>query len=401
LSYPQPVAYDAGQYFALSQRIQWWGPAPLLSDPGVRTYAYPAMIRLLHDGSPAWLYAVQAAALIGLMTALRALLLPPERRCDAALASLCLLLPVLPPYAIAMLSDLPGAAALVGSMALAAAAWPGAGRRGPPSLLCMGGMLGIAVQLRPAYVHFAWAVLAALAASAAWKIFATTPRRWSVLAGPAWAWAGFFLAAAPTIAENARVGAGAGVLPREGMDRLAGYQLMLGLSLDRWSSNPPPFEKRDRVAEDWRPRGWAILPIPPYPYPTVRDFWREVRRRPWEAAAQGVKHVYYAFEKREFFPYAGRLPPAWNVSAWCLNWVVLGMGAWGAASTVRGGLGSSAGRLAALHLGLVAYLAATCALTVAEERFTLAAYPGSLVFAAGWIATRLPRNGISGRGRAG
>lgn len=403
-SHPQPLAYDAGQYFALSQRVQWWGPVPHLTDPGVRTYAYPAMVRLLYDGSAGWLFAVQAAALAGLVAALRVLLLPPVWRADAALAALLLALPVLPPYAIVALSDLPGATALVGSLALLAAAWPGAGgagRRGAILLLCMGGLLGFAVQLRPAYVHFAWAVLAALAVRAAWIALARRPRRWSLLAAPAAALSGFLVASAPTIVENVRTGAGLAVLPREGMDRLAGYQLMLGLSLDRWSSNPPPLEERERVAEQWRRRGWAILPIPPYPYPTMADFLAEVRSRPAAAAAQGGKHVYYAFEKREFFPYAGRLPPAWTAAAWMLNWLVLGLGAFEAARLARRRRGDLVGRFAALHLCLMAYLAATCALSVAEERFSLAAYPASLVFAAGWIATSRPANAISVRGRTG
>lgn len=397
----QPILHDAGQYYALSRQIDWLGPMPVLKSPGIRTYAYPLLVYGLVHESPAWLYAVQSVCLIALIVLLRRCIAPPDVRVDVVLSLLCLALPVLLPYALVMLSDLPGVVALQGSLLLATY---GARFRGPLGILALGvggGLLGLAMQFRPAYASFAYLFLGASFLTMAWRFVAGHGSRWLLLLSATAMGTGFVASAAPTIASNLRDSGRIALLPAEGMDRLAGYQLMLGLSLDRWSSNPPPFREREQVADAWRRRGWAILPIPPYPYPTASDYLREVRGEPVHAAAQAVKHVYYAFEKWEIFPYSGRLPLAWNVVAWSLNWLVLVLGVTEAFHVVRHSRTSPARPFAAAQLALFAYLMVTCSLVVAEERFTLAAYPAMLVFSAVAIARRLSGNRASIPARVG
>jgi hypothetical protein len=143
------------------------------------------------------------------------------------------------------------------------------------------------------------------------------------------------------------------------------------------------------VAREWRERGWAILPIPPYPYPKIEDYWKEVEKDPLHATAQFARHVYHGFAKSELFPYAGQLPALVQAWIWTLNWLVLGLGLREMLRHARRSADATAQSFALLNLLLAAFLVVTCGLVVPEERFTLAIYPACLVFTAGWLSRRM------------
>lgn len=390
--YPQPTIYDAGQYAALSRQITWLGPLPILEGGGLRTYAYPLV---LSAASQTWevVYRLQAVGLVALIVVLRRRLLPPDLRVDLCLAACLAALPILVPYATVLLADLPGAICLQLGLLLLSLALSAALKRSLVLIGVGGLLLGTAIQMRPAYLPFAGLVVGGVVWSAARRLDSRRAFGSSLISVVVLA-AGIALPSAPTLVANAREEGRFGIVPAEGMERLRGYQLTLGLWLDRWSSNPPPIEERERVAVEWRQRGWAILPIPPYPYPTVKDYWNEVARDPLHAAGQFARHVYYGFAKSELFPYAGQPSALVRAWIWVCNWVLLGLGLCEMIRLARRGTIPTTRRFAMLNLGLAAFLVLTCGLVVAEERFTLAVYPTILVFAAGVLArwTRSCRN---------
>lgn len=385
--YPQPTVYDAGQYVALSRQFEWIGPLPVLLGGGIRTYAYPL---LLHLASTQWgfTHALQAIGLAALLTFLRHVLLPRSIRIDVSLAGCLAALPVLVPYAIVLLADLPGLICLQFSLVLVALAMSCEGSARWMRLGVGGLLLGAAIQLRPAYSPMAFVVVGWVA----WMMLRGRSLRSGVekmLVASGILFSGIVLSATPTIVANVRDEGRVGVLPVEGTERLRGYHLMLGLWMDRWSSNPPPIEERDRVAREWRERGWAILPIPPHPYPKVEDYWKEVEKDPIHAAGQFVRHGYHGFAKAELFPYVGQPPPWVQAWIWACNWVVLGLGLHEMLRQARDGANPVARSYAILNLILAALLVVTCGLVVPEERFTLAIYPSSFIFAAAWLSRRI------------
>ena len=383
--FPQPLVYDAAQYFALSQQWEWWGILPTLSADGLRTYAYPVVIHLA--GSTRFLLILQGLGLLVLMMSLRRQFVPSGRAYDVSIAVVCAALPVLVPYALVMLADLPGVVTLQGGLLCLSVGLVARRRQKMMLLGCAGFLIGWAIQLRPAYAHLVWFALIAVCVMEIrpliFPIGSHSIRTTFRGALPTFVGVICFIGASlPTLAVQLREHSRLSYLPGDGVDRILGYHLMLGLSLDRWSSNPPPIEERRKVAEAWQRRGWAILPIPPNPYPRIKDFRREVKKNPGHAAAQFAKHIYHAFAKVELCPYQGHPSYWWGVFLAAMNWFVLSIGT---IETIRRACYSkeTCQRIfCALQLALLADLILTCALVVPEERFTLAVYPVFMIFTA-------------------
>lgn len=385
---PQPLVFDAGQYVALSQHWTWWGPFPTLPADGLRTYAYPLLISMA--GSTTFLLFAQGIGLIVLMNVMRRRLLAEGWRADIVLSILLFSFPILIPYALTVLADLPGVIALQGGLLAFCLAMFSNGVRRFGAFAIAGGLISWSIQLRPAYAHIIWILLIAVLWSE-WKSFTLIRSLRDVGAishklAPLTSFViCFLIVASPTLVVQYRQNSRLSYLPGDETDRLLGYHLMLGLSLDRWSSNPPPLEERNKVEINWRARGWAMLPVPPNPTPSINDFKREVRKHPLNAGWQFMKHVYFAFNKSELFPYAGRPSALGVVVLGAMNTFILVVGLGEAVRRVCVSPEGPCRLFAALQLALLADLVITCALVVPEERFTLAIYPTFMLFAAAAI----------------
>lgn len=385
---PQPLAFDAGQYVALSNHWSWWGPFPTLPADGLRTYAYPLLISIA--GSTPFLLLLQGAGLIVLMSLMRRQLLAEGWRVDIVLSILLLSFPVLIPYALTVLADLPGVIALQSGLLAFCMAMFSDGVRRWGGFALAGVLISWSIQLRPAYAHIVWILLAAFLWVECKSFSMIRPTiNGKAIRGTVAALAAFILSfvivASPTLVVQLRENNRLSYLPGDETDRLLGYHLMLGLSLDRWSSNPPPFEERNKVEVEWQKRGWAMLPVPPNPTPTIKDFKREVRKHPSHALWQFIKHVYFAFSKLELFPYAGAPSFVGLVLLGVMNVLILSLGTGEAIRRVCSSPEAPARLFAALQLALLCDLIVTCALVVPEERFTLAIYPSLMIFSAGAI----------------
>lgn len=399
---PQPLVFDAGQYVALSQHWTWWGPFPTLPADGLRTYAYPCLISVA--GSTTFLLCVQGIGLIVLMNLMRRHLLAPGSRVDIVLSILLLSFPILIPYALTVLADLPGVIALQSGLLAFCMAMFSDGVRRWGGFALAGVLISWSIQLRPAYAHIVWILLAAFLWVERESFSMIRPSRDSkAIRGTVAALMSFILSfvivASPTLVVQLRENNRLSFLPGDETDRLLGYHLMLGLSLDRWSSNPPPLEERHHVELEWQKRGWAMLPVPPNPTPTIKDFKREVRRHPVHAVRQFIKHVYFAFSKFELFPYAGAPSRVGFVLLGMMNVLILALGTGEAIRRICSYQKGADRLFAVLQMALLFDLVVTCGLVVPEERFTLAIYPALMIFSAGAIVDLLSPISFSSVGR--
>ncbi|MGL4465491.1 MAG: hypothetical protein ACRC1K_25355 [Planctomycetia bacterium] len=386
--HPQPVVYDAAGYVELSQRLEWSTGLPLLVGDGFRAYLYPLVLSCCRDAAGDFavdrVVAAQSAGYVVGLLVLRFLLLPAGVRCTVVFTTVALALPVAVPYCCVVLTDLPGTMAL--AVGAAATAWSLAGSTvGAPRLLAaaLGGVcLGAAVQFRPNAQPAALVCLAMTAAPLATCWFRQTRFLGSAWLGPTAAVVGYVALCLPTMVGNARAGRAPAVTPD--LSPLVSYHLCLGLSLDRWSSNPPPVAELQRVAGEWAAKGWSIVRDDPTKPPTVDDFWSEAAKNPKRTWKRMRRHLSNAYAKTELFPYEGRPSPP--LAAWLAvaNAVVLTVGLLEAVRVVavRRLRATPLGWFALMQLAAAGLTTATVALVVPEERHTLGVYSGAFLFTA-------------------
>ena len=411
--FAQPVVYDAQTYCQLARQLSFPLGLPSLGDGGFRSYGYPLLLKPFvgtasESRAAKRIYRFQFVLLAALLVTLRLWLLPRRPLADSVLAIVILLLPVLVPYCLVVLSDLTGTVVL--QFALLVLVWSQVAGRVPArlALLALSGLLlGYAVQIRPGYYHLTWPALLFVAWTSRQRVVSSSmaTKMAAVIVACFVFTAGALVAGLPTVLDNARAGKPLRPIPDVGP--LVSYHMMLGLWLDRWSSNPPPIQEKLQAAEDWAQRGWSLASPEPGTSPTSGDYLKEIRQRPGHVCRQWLVHVYYAFEKWELFPYQGTPATWWSWQIWLTNWLFL------AAFLVEGVLSlcrppavvsNSCNRarchFAAWQLVLFVYLILTTAPIVPEDRYSLALYPSVLVFVAS-LACRVMTKGVQKHGLSG
>lgn len=434
--YLQPLCYDATSYHFLAHQLRFEHAIPLMGDAGFRSYGYPLVLKpflqLSLDEFRFVVAVAQSVLVICLLLLLRWLLLPAGVAVSCTMLAVTWMCPVLFAYCPVILSDIVAVVALqTGLIRLSLLMCQStASPRIYAFAAGVGLLLGFAGQVRPIYFHFA-------VVFCAWYFvhccFFNTRRRgrrlendtpnkqvpthlsvWLLSRLKGWTGSvpalfsivlGITIACLPTMVNNGKVHGSVAPLPKT--DSLIGYHLVLGLWIDKWSSYDPPSEQFRHVILEWERKGWSVIRSHPDAKPGREEFFIELRQRPMHVLKCGLRHVYFAFEKWDVFPYTGVVTWWGRILHWTVNWVVLGLFV---AEAIRRSVSfaqpaesesnadlASAHQLELLHprqlyrnsfdryyaqsqLLLLILIILTVAIVVPEERFTLAIYPSAIIY---------------------
>lgn len=375
LFFQQPVVWDTAYYIELSKdHFKWAYGFPYLENQGIRSYAYTWIINLL--GGKIGVKIFQIIFLSTLLTILSRYFKANSMLETIALISMILAVPILPIYSEVLLADILGTILLQSYFLLMTISTINYQH----IKICIAGMLlGLCVQVRPSFFYLIWPMLCIISIfqisniniyKIKLSLFTKFQKVSLILLSFIFGW---IILGIPTMTGNIIKTNYISFMPPS--DNLIAYHMIIGMHLDYWSSNPPPIDKLKLAKQKLSEDGTLSNTSPP------QEAIRYMAKTPIKWIWQSIKHVYYAFQKSEIFPYKPVPLKIFGIFVYVANWIILSGFTTGVIITLISNKSNDCiWQFALFQALLITYLVVTLALVIPEERHTMPIYITSPFF---------------------